>query len=276
MSFCRPLLRQFSKLDKCFIKKQMSLWYVPVQANVPKKVSIEKILDQTFPPLRYISPFNHKLNSRWVKKVYDSLYNDIAEDIPLLSSSQNNMVSNDGFIVDLDVKHFKPEEVTIKVDGKVLEICGKHRNKNENGFEFIEFHRKYTLPDDVDLTALTSNISVDGVLHIEAPKVLPASPESIESTDENFKCSLDVQGFKPEEISIQVKGRDLVIHGETKTEDDGVQGFQHKQFTRNISLPDDVDLSHLSSRYTKDFKLTIEAPKIPLKAPLKLEIEKEE
>ena len=162
--------------------------------------------------------------------------------------------------------------------GHVLEVSGKHRNENENGFEASEFHRKYTIPNDVDPSALTSNISQDGVLHIEAPKKLSLNSDSGESSKDTFKYTLDVQGFKPEEISIQVKGRDLVIHGEAKTENTGEHGLSlhHKQFTRNVTLPEDVDPSHLSSRYTKDSKLSIEAPRSQPQAPVKLEIKMEE
>ncbi|XP_065666103.1 alpha-crystallin B chain-like [Hydra vulgaris] len=235
----------------------MSLWHVPVHKYFPTDPFLDDIMEITFPPLRYYPLF------------------DIGANVfPKKKTSKKE----DGFYANLDVKHYKPEEVTLKVEGQTLEVSGKHRNENENGFECSEFHRKYTIPDDVDPTALTSNISQDGVLHIEAPKKLPAMLESGESTKETFKCALDVKGFKPEEISIQVKGRDLVVHGESKTENSGEHGlsFHHKQFTRNISLPDDVDPARLSSRFTKDSKLTIEAPRDQAQAPLKLEIKMEE
>ncbi|XP_004212222.2 alpha-crystallin A chain-like [Hydra vulgaris] len=232
----------------------MSLWHIPVHKYFETDPFMDDIMEITFPPLRYFPLFN----------------------VGTKAVSKKKTPKENGFVVNLDVKHYKPEEVTLKVEGQVLEVSGKHRNENENGFESSEFHRKYTIPDDVDVTALTSNISQDGVLHIEAPKKLPAT--SGESTKETFKCTLDVQGFKPEEISIQVKGRDLVVHGETKTENSGEHGssFHHKQFTKHVALPDDVDPSELSSRYTKDSKLAIEAPRKQLQAPLKLEIKMEE
>ncbi|XP_065666992.1 alpha-crystallin A chain-like isoform X2 [Hydra vulgaris] len=234
----------------------MSLWHIPVHKHFTSYPSLEDIMETTFPPLRYYPLFNVGAGAL-TKKTFNK---------------------ENGFVVNLNVKHYKPEEVTLKVEGQTLEVSGKHRNENENGFDCSEFHRKYTIPDDVDLTALTSNISQDGILHIEAPKKLHITSGSGESTKETFKCTLDVKGFKPEEISIQVKGRDLIVHGETKTENSGEHGlsFHHKQFTRNISLPDDVDLSQLSSRYTKDFKLAIEAPRSQVQAPLQLEIKMEE
>ena len=148
-----------------------------------------------------------------------------------------------------------------------LDISGKHHNESENGFESSEFHRKYTIPEDIDESALTSNITQDGILHIEAPR-RPSSTD-------NFKYTLDVHGYKPAEISIQVKGKDLVIHGESKGENNSKQGTSllRKQFTRSISLPNDIDPSQLRSRYTKDSKLCVEAPR---SAPLKIEIKSDE
>ncbi|XP_002166332.1 alpha-crystallin A chain [Hydra vulgaris] len=235
----------------------MSLWHVPVHKYFQTDPFLDDLLEITFPPTRYYPLFNVGANAVSKKKASPK---------------------EKGFVVNLDVKHYKPEEVALKVEGQVLEVSGKHRNENENGFESSEFHRKYTIPDDVDVAALTSNISQDGILHIEAPKKLPVTSESGESTKETFKCTLDVQGFKPEEISIQVKGRDLVVHGETKTENSGEHGssYHHKQFTKHVALPDDVDPAELSSRYTKDSKLTIEAPRKQLQAPLTLEIKMEE
>ncbi|XP_002160685.1 uncharacterized protein LOC100205528 [Hydra vulgaris] len=255
----------------------MSLWHVPVHEYVPIDPFLEEVMDITFPPLRYFPLFNENSTARGVGQGYDRLYKDLVGHPPYGFHSKQKATKKDSFVINLDVKHYKPEEVALKVEGQVLEIIGKHRNEGENGFECSEFHRKYTIPDDVDPTTLSSNISQDGILHIEAPKKLPIASDSAESS-ESFKCTLDVQGFKPDEISIQVKGRGLVVHGETKTENSGEHGlsFHHKQFTRNISLPDDVDPTHLSSRYTKDCKLTIEAPRSLPQAPLKLEIKMEE
>ncbi|XP_004207394.1 heat shock protein 30 [Hydra vulgaris] len=256
----------------------MSLWHIPVHEYIPSDPFLDDILEITFPPLRYFPLFDEKASARKSIRERNRLYRDLIGYSPYPSRSKRKTSKKHGFEVNLDVKHYKPEEIALKVEGQVLQVSGKHHNENETGFESSEFHRKYTIPDDVDPSAITSNISQDGVLHIEAPKKSHVNSDSVESTKEVFKCSLDVQGFKPEEISIQVKGRDLVVHGETKSEISSDHGasFHHKQFTRNISLPDDVDPSHLSSRYTKDSKLTIEAQRSLPQAPLKLQIEKEE
>lgn len=52
-----------------------------------------------------------------------------------------------------------------------LIVEGKHEERmDEHGFVSRSFKRRYILPKDVDMAALKSNLSRDGVLSIEAPK----------------------------------------------------------------------------------------------------------
>lgn len=38
-------------------------------------------------------------------------------------------MDRDRFVVNLDVKHFSPEELTVKVNDDYVEICGKHEER---------------------------------------------------------------------------------------------------------------------------------------------------
>uniref|UniRef100_A0A4W5KVI1 Heat shock protein beta-1 n=1 Tax=Hucho hucho TaxID=62062 RepID=A0A4W5KVI1_9TELE len=94
--------------------------------------------------------------------------------------------------VTLDVNHFSPEELVIKTKDGVVEITGKHEErKDEHGFVSRCFTRKYTLPPMADTEKVTSTLSPDGVLTVEAP--------------------LNKQAIKAAEISIPV------IMGSSKT-----------------------------------------------------------
>ena len=143
--------------------------------------------------------------------------------------------------------------------GQMLTVTGKHYNETSSGFESSEFQRKYTINGNIDLHTLTSNITTDGVLCIKATKK-PPHDAVLHHKVENFQLTLDVTGYRPDEISIRVNGRNLVIHGETKDEK-ATDHVHHQQFTRHFTLPADVDVDALSSRYTKDSKLTVEAPR---------------
>ena len=76
------------------------------------------------------------------------------------------------FQVKLDVTHFTPEEITVKVKGNNLLVEGKHEEKlDTQGYVSRQFTRRYTLDDDVDLEQLSSSIDAQGkTLTIHAPK----------------------------------------------------------------------------------------------------------
>ena len=102
-------------------------------------------------------------------------------------------------------------------------VSGKHYNETDTGYDKSEFERSYSIPDNIDMTTLTSTITPDGVLVIKAiPKkvddpsldtgteefaVLPADEDS-----DNFKVTLDVSEYKPSEVAIHVNERCVVSH----------------------------------------------------------------
>ncbi|XP_066566601.1 crystallin, alpha B, b [Amia ocellicauda] len=87
-------------------------------------------------------------------------------------------LDKDRFMINLDVKHFSPEELCVKVTGDFIEIHGKHEDRqDEHGYVSREFHRKYKIPAGVEPTAVTSSLSSDGVLTISAPRKLADVPE---------------------------------------------------------------------------------------------------
>ncbi|XP_005415187.2 PREDICTED: heat shock protein beta-1 [Chinchilla lanigera] len=78
--------------------------------------------------------------------------------------------SADRWRVSLDVNHFAPEELTVKTKDGVVEITGKHEERqDEHGYISRCFTRKYTLPPGVDPTLVSSSLSPEGTLTVEAP-----------------------------------------------------------------------------------------------------------
>jgi HSP20 family molecular chaperone IbpA len=75
------------------------------------------------------------------------------------------------FIVKLDVSHFKPEEISVKIVDNFIIISGKHEDvMDKYGWVSRQFTRKYALPEDCDTDKVISSLSTDGLLIIEAPK----------------------------------------------------------------------------------------------------------
>nr|AAZ14790.1 21.5 kDa small heat shock protein [Choristoneura fumiferana] len=83
-------------------------------------------------------------------------------------------VDKDKFQIDLDVQHFKPEEISVKtVDGYIV-VEGKHEEKkDEHGFISRQFTRRYALPEGTAPESVESKLSSDGVLSVIAPRKVP-------------------------------------------------------------------------------------------------------
>ncbi|XP_042905109.1 alpha-crystallin A chain [Parasteatoda tepidariorum] len=87
----------------------------------------------------------------------------------------------DKFQVKLNVSHFKPEEINVKAVDNSIVIHGKHEEKSdEHGFISREFTRRYMLPEGTEPETVTSTLTPDGCLVIEAPKKAIEPPPSKE------------------------------------------------------------------------------------------------
>ncbi|XP_073334532.1 heat shock protein beta-1-like [Pagrus major] len=88
----------------------------------------------------------------------------------LTSGVSEIRTGQDRWKINLDVNHFSPEEITITTKDGYLQISGNHEERqDEHGSVSRCFTRKYKLPQGVDLQHISSSLSGDGVLSIEAP-----------------------------------------------------------------------------------------------------------
>ncbi|XP_052433155.1 crystallin, alpha B, a [Carassius gibelio] len=87
-------------------------------------------------------------------------------------------MDRDRFVINLDVKHFSPDELMVKISDDFIEIHGKHDERlDEHGAVAREFYRKYKIPAGVDPSAITASLSSDGVLTICTPRHMLDIPE---------------------------------------------------------------------------------------------------
>src|SRR5271156_6211772 len=71
-----------------------------------------------------------------------------------------------------NVNQYRPEEVTVKtVDNRLL-VQAKHEEKSAQKTVFREYNQEFMLPRGTNPEAITSTLSMDGILTVEAP--LPA------------------------------------------------------------------------------------------------------
>ena len=102
----------------------------------------------------------------------------------LAVSSQDNPIitEKDGsrkFLMEFDVRQFKPDEINVRTENKVLSIHAVQEFKEGSKEEYREFARQFVLPSDLDDDHLESHLSPDGVLTVTAP--LPAIKPAIEA-----------------------------------------------------------------------------------------------
>ena len=84
---------------------------------------------------------------------------------------------------------------------------------------------------------------------------------------DNFKISLDVSQFAPNEITVKAID-DNVLTIEAKHEERADEhGFVSRQFVRKYMLPKDIDLEKISSSLSADGVLSVSAPKKAIEAP---------
>ncbi|KAG8507165.1 Alpha-crystallin A chain [Galemys pyrenaicus] len=77
----------------------------------------------------------------------------------------------DELLILLDVRHFSPEDLTVRALGGFVEIHGKHRERqDDHGCVSREFRRRYRLPPDVDPQALSCSLAADGTLTVSGPR----------------------------------------------------------------------------------------------------------
>lgn len=90
----------------------------------------------------------------------------------------------ENFSIQMDVSHFRPEELSVMMQDGRLSVEGHHKEQN-NQHDSVEEHfiRKYTVPKTVLQDSLESQLSDQGILRITAKKAIKNIPIQIISTN---------------------------------------------------------------------------------------------
>lgn len=109
-----------------------------------------------------------------------------------IGAGDDHVVEENGtrkFKLEYSIGNFDPEEISVKTEGHTLRVHAL-RDKNDGGHrEHKEFKRDCTVPANVDPEAITSHLTPEGVLVLEAPVNLPAIEDKRKAAIEDRRSS---------------------------------------------------------------------------------------
>ncbi|CAF4802927.1 unnamed protein product, partial [Rotaria socialis] len=72
-----------------------------------------------------------------------------------------------------------------------------------------------------------------------------------------YKIQFEIGEFRPEELNVKVEGRTLIVKGDRQLK--AGNATESKQFNRELTLPEFIDVKTLQSYLSDDGMLTMEA-----------------
>ena len=107
------------------------------------------------------------------------------------------------FQVKLDLRGFKAEDIKVQLRGHEITVTGKHKSEDQGFYFSRDYSHRVLLPDDADLGSVTSRLSKEGLLIVEASREPALLPK-----ERNVEVSMEVDEPQPEEQAKQVANGD--------------------------------------------------------------------
>lgn len=183
-----------------------------------------------------------------------------------------------------NVRDYDPKDISVRVEGDKLLVQAKHEEVESGGHCVKEFKRTMNLPKDVDVEKLSSTLSTDGILTIEAPvppryqtvmhipprtqlprsPTSPTAPSSVAPTyhdtpeGRRMALTLDVgDDVKPENLVVKVQGNILIV--EAAQEEVRGNSAMTSSLRRQFQLQEDIEPQSVTAGLAEDGKLVINA-----------------
>jgi len=88
----------------------------------------------------------------------------------------------------------------------------------------------------------------------------------LEDNENNFVTKIKLEGFEPKNMNLKLSSDKrkikITAKNENKIEKDGFRSYTLKEFSKEISLPENVDVDKIKSVLNENNELVISAPKI--------------
>ena len=115
------------------------------------------------------------------------------------------------FQVKLDLRGFKAEDIKVQLRGHELTVTGKHKSEDQGFYFSRDYSNRVLLPDDADLGSVTSRLSKEGLLIIEASRAPALLPK-----ERNLDVSMEDDEQSPEDEAKQEESGDKEEHNQTE------------------------------------------------------------
>merc|ERR1719193_1412425 len=129
----------------------MTIEEVPSAASTPAPAAAETPYTVTSP----VSPRTHKVGAGADYTAPSATDSDTSVLLQYKEGSDYKLA--------LNMQQYSPDDITIKLNGRTLTIEAAGHGE--------QFKQKHVIPDNIDLDAMSSSFSSDGVLVIKAPKM---------------------------------------------------------------------------------------------------------
>uniref|UniRef100_A0A7E5A1G5 SHSP domain-containing protein n=1 Tax=Panagrellus redivivus TaxID=6233 RepID=A0A7E5A1G5_PANRE len=117
-----------------------------------------------------------------------------------VASAGDIINTENGFVIQLDVKHFHPRDIKVSLIGNNLSITGEHIDDDANAAQSLKrsFSRRYAIPEDIRLDTIKSHMTDAGVLVVS----VSLAPEDYRT--ENPK-NFDPMNFDPNILTQRIE-----------------------------------------------------------------------
>ena len=80
---------------------------------------------------------------------------------------ENNKDNDKKFAVMLNLSGYKSDEIKVQLRGQELTFTGKQRSEEDGLQRSRDYHRRILLPDDADLSSVTSRLLNNHILELQ-------------------------------------------------------------------------------------------------------------
>lgn len=93
-----------------------------------------------------------------------------------------------------------------------------------------------------------------------APSLHWDGEENLSNPKDGFQVALNVENFKPEEVSVKVVDNTIIVEAKHEERSEDNESFVSRQFSRRYVLPDEYNIKDVVSKLSADGILTVKVP----------------